>query len=382
MYIHFLRFSYPNLPLFSDWNTFFNDDEPPALQKENFSSQHQVTNEAAYIVSCTFQSIDSETNGGAICFSPSSPDAKLLVEVCTFDNCHTNDQAGGAVCMNSLGTNEDSHGSSVINKCCASHCWTTFKSNEENSYGQCFYIRLEDDDTYINNVLDSSIIQSSPSFSDGEGIIYLRYANITVRTVNFSNNVCTLSPSACCNPSWSSTNTITCFIEYCSICNNKATTAYGLFLDGVSDKHIVRNSNFIGNDISGKKGLIFAAGIDTISECTILDNIADPIFYACDDNTIHIINCTISENDITKTSCEGSVNIDDWKPLPSSFMNNILPTFITDLCKGEFDIQNKVTPDLCKCPKLTCAKFVPIHQDSLLLFICYSITLFFLPQSL
>ena len=113
-----------------------------------------------------------------------------------------------------------SAGCCVINKCCANKCYSTYSSGA--SYGQFLYTRLSNSNTYMNQVLDSSIINSTPSGSNKYGTLYLDYAKISLNTVNLSYNTCSILPAFFCKPTYSS-GTTTCYVTYCSIRGNNAT---------------------------------------------------------------------------------------------------------------------------------------------------------------
>ena len=88
------------------------------------------------------------------------------------------------------------------------------------------------------------------------------------------------------------------------------------------------SSNLIRNTIE-QYGLIYSDGNLTIKGCTILYNNVSLTFQSSYDTTITVINCTMTEDDVHKTT--GNVNIDSWKP-SSTFYNEISATFFNDLC--------------------------------------------------
>ena len=84
---------------------------------------------------CSNRAILYEVNGG------------LLVELCTFNNCHSSSDGG---CI------YQSKGQCIINKCCSFRCY----SSSSSGWGQFIYNSLADDKSSKNRVLDSSITLS------------------------------------------------------------------------------------------------------------------------------------------------------------------------------------------------------------------------------
>ena len=72
----------------------------PEGNPENTSEQYSKAGEAiVYLVNSFFDNIISGTNGGAICISSTTDSSQMLIEVCIFNDCHTNSEFGGAIFM-------------------------------------------------------------------------------------------------------------------------------------------------------------------------------------------------------------------------------------------------------------------------------------------
>ena len=263
--------------------------------------------------------------------------------LCIFNDCHTSSNYGGSIFMGS------GYGSCVINKCCSNACSST---NKYDSYGQFIYLRLTDDSKHINKVLDSSVIKSQPPEEANSGsVLSLNFAIITMTTVNLSLNKCSKYPSAYCCPY--STSSTTCFVSYCSIRNNTATSQYGIyFYRSSSTEYSLSNSNLIENDISGSYGLVYCYGHLTIDECTILENSASRIFYSASSSEITIINCTIEEGNVKGNKISGNGDVITTPSPYKASPDFIIPILCTEDDKGncyaEYDSIDSLTPNLPK----------------------------------
>ena len=235
----------------------------------------------------------------------------------------------------------NSHGSCVVHKCCSSKCHSSYAGN---SYGQSIFTSLSNNGDHINKVLDSSAIYSEPPNSEGTSTIYLRYSIITIKTSNISQNSCGKYPLMYCNPHLDNQKD-TCSIEFCSIRGNSATNKIGIFLDNTGSMHQIKSSNFIENTVKNL-GLIYSEAKVVVQGCTILENTANYMFYTySQSDTITVINCTITKEDVTKTN-NNKVNIDQWTPNSHSFINGIKPTFVNELCSVGYDIVGTLTPNI------------------------------------
>ena len=294
----------------------------PEGTPENTSEQYSKAGESlVYLVDSFFDNIISGTNGGAICISSTTDSSQMLIEVCIFNDCHTNSEYGGAIFMGYPVTSSNGAGSCVVHKCCSNNCSST---STRYSYGHFIYTMLSNDNDHINKFLDSSVINSKQINFESEGTIELLYGEITINTLNLSENQCVVCPAIWCYQGSSNTKLI-CSIKFCSIRNNVglvSTLAISTTFASCT------NSNFIENTAS-YYGLIQAHTEMIVEGCTILENKAASTFY-CNTGPITVINCTITEEDVIKTNA--NVNIENWTPNPNSFVNGIFPTFLTKLC--------------------------------------------------
>ena len=289
-----------------NWNEFFPNASPELdYTVTNQNTQYRVEVNAIYIISSTFVEVkNSRASGGAITFSVKSNDSKMLIEESAFFDCHTRSSSGGAVYMGSTGY-------FAINKCCSNFCFgLNFGSN-----GQ-FAFTVGDS----SKIFETSIINSKTETNmQGSNTIDQRNSNITIKTVNISQNTCYQAPLGFL----SSQNE--CLINLCSFENNTGSIS-GIYLSSVSPMSMML-SNLLRNSIA-KIGLISSSGELTINGCTILDNTIQYTFQVSGSNTI-VTNCTMSESDATNFS--GNVNIDDWTP-DSPFYNDISLQFYMNLC--------------------------------------------------
>ena len=307
----------------SDWKTFYQETESPEpyCLIEPQKNQYEVKTTSAYILSCTFQDINSSIGGGAIQFSTNNRNEQILVEKSVFDNCHTNDERGGAIYVGY------SSGSCVTHQCCASQCWSKFTGT---SRGQFIYTSLSDNNNHINQVKDCSIIRSSPpENSDSRGSLYLYQSIITVNIVNLSDNSCFQYPSAFLCPSFTS-QLNECYVSFSSIQNNTGTRCIGLLGKSSSCDNLMQCSNLIGNQVSDF-GLIWTESQVTIEGCAFLENEAATIFYRNSGSFI-IINCTIPYDYLTKTAPDSKSFSFSQCPPSILFKNNIDINYLTELC--------------------------------------------------
>ena len=286
------------------WNDFFKDT-PPDLNYtvNNQHTQFRVNVSKVYIISCSFVEVkNSLAAGGAISFSTNLNDPKMLIEESVFFDCHTS-SSGGAIYM--------SQGFFAINKSCSNFCYSSgFLSN-----GQFTFINGES-----SHLFETSIINPNPETNiEGSDTIYHTNANITIHTVNISQNKCYTSPLG----NLRSQNE--CLISFCSFENNTGTRN-GISFASSQSPISMTASNLIGNTIE-QRGLIYSSGDLTIKGCTILYNNVSLTFQSS--YIITVINCSMTEDDVKKTT--GNVNIDNWEP-SSAFYNEISIQFFDDLC--------------------------------------------------
>ena len=296
LFDHFLK---------SEWNDFFKDTTPDKnYTVNNQHTQINVDFNKVYIISCSFVKIkDSKSSGGAIWFSTISNYSQMLIEESVFFDCHTI-SSGGAIYMSN-------DGSFAINKCCSNFCYSLgIYSN-----GQFTYIAGES-----SKIFECSIINSNPETNlFASSTIYHSNRNITINTINLSQNKCYTTPLG------NLQSESECFISFCSFKNNTGTII-GIYFSSSQSPTTMTSTNLILNTIE-QNGLISSSGELTIKGCTILNNNANLIFQSY--IIITVINCTMSEDDVNKTT--GTVNIDNWKP-SSTFYNEISIQFFNDLC--------------------------------------------------
>ena len=293
--------------LINQWDEFFNNASPNltfTVKRKN--TQLKINVDKIYILSCTFVEAKSTTaNGGAIFFY-SSDDSLMLIEESVFYNCHSS-LSGGAIYMGIFGY-------FAINKCCSNFCFTSGTP----SFGQFACTEGES-----SKIFECSIINSKPETSESSNTINQRNSNITIETVNISQNTCNEAPLG------SLYLQNECLIHLCSFENNTGTR-FGISFSSSQSPITMTSSNLIGNTIK-QNGLIYSSnGELTINGCTIHNNNEDVIiFNSHNDGSINVKNCTMSNDDATKFL--GNVNLDNWKP-SSNFFNEISLEFIINLC--------------------------------------------------
>ena len=304
--------------------------------KHPFSTIKQFTEvgEGNVYVWCSYFNIESsDSTGGAISFTSTTTESQMFVEFCTFFDCHTKGNEGGAILMSSAG-------SCVVNKCCSNNCSSTYTAA---SYGQFIRSWITDDNNHINKVLDSSIINTQALLS-GQSPLSLYYGRITINTVNFSINACHYQPSTWSKPCFVRGET-TGSAKFCSIRNNTGINRGISFGGSSSDSITVSKYLNIIENVVKNFGLFYSESRMIIEECTILENEAPYTFYAISSSFVTVLNCTIKKEDIFQTNIN-NFNISNWMPQPNSFINAILPTFLTDLCPVEYDIIGSLSPIL------------------------------------
>ena len=338
----------PELP--EGWvNVTLNTPSPTPIPNEEIELKDRNTFSGSlkvYIKSCQFGLINSDSNGGCISYTSTTTSSEMLIELCIFNSCTSNAAYGGCIFMGSATIMGSGQGSFVLNKCCANECYSTRSGY---SYGQFVFTNLNYDVTHLNNIIDSSIINSKADKGTSFGTLYLQYAKITINTVNLSGNKCSQFCPIVSYPY--STSSTTSSVEYCSIRENEATYSYGLCLSNAA-KYSVTNCNLIQNTISSN-GLIWTNGKVTMRECTILENSANPMFYCYySSNSITLENCTIESDKLTKGG-NGQLITTNWSPKPKSFINAIKCTEDNEkMCVAEFDVVGSLSPDLPE-PKQT-----------------------------
>ena len=241
---------------------------------------------------------------------------------------------------------------------------------------------LSNDNDHINKFLDSSVINSKQINFESEGTIELLYGEITINTLNLSKNQCVACPAIWCYQGSSNTKH-TCSIKFCSFRNYVglvSTLAISTTFASCT------NSNFIENTAS-YYGLIQSFREMIVEGCTILDNNANPVFFASTGRKISIINCTCQE--VTKG---GSGDISETHLSQTQFINAVLPTFVNELCQVGLDRVGTLTPILpggeeegtCSCPRRnygTCIQCPFINPQNLYQTLEYTFLITFLPYA-
>ena len=309
------------------------NNEPSDVHTGNFTGSAgesayspESGTDKVYVKECFFSSFSNR----AISFDASSSDNKMLIEFSTFESCSTDQMYGGCIYQ--------SKGNFVMNKCCGFRCYSSQK------YGSGHFVCA---DIYgnKNSALDSSmsLCYNVISEESDQSALFLRNGNIVMKTVNFSKHKCKWASAFICFPK---TPTGTSIISFVSI-NDNIARDYAICWFGDEEEKLVNHellfSNIINNQCSSSNvGLILAYNPLQIKHCCILDNIA-PIWFEGNGATITIINCTIKEEDITKTL--GSVITNDWKP-SSSFINAIKCTEDSEYCQASYDAIGTLTPNI------------------------------------
>ena len=210
---------------------------------------------------------------------------------------------------------------------------------------------LTDDATKNNNVVDSSICSCKEESRTSYGTLWLVNANISILSVNFTDNECYCYPSAMCGNTYARSNQPTARIKFASIISNYANYFSTLTFETTSAIDVMENSNFIRNTQgSAYWALIFTDGPALIQHCTILENDEDTSHKWFLGRTgsgvagsITIVDCTI---DSTYTShVSGSVNIYFIQPFEgTSFINALKHTVKEGLCEASYDAVGDLTP--------------------------------------
>ena len=146
-------------------------------------------------------------------------------------------------------------------------------------------------------------------------------------------------------------------ISFASINENYAT-ADTICYFGNGKNHELLFSNINNNFVNGQaRGLINTQNSLVIKQCCILNNTA-MIWFGVDTYDsriveITIINCTIEEEDLVRTTGSISMNTngDKWQANPS-FINAIKCTIDGEYCQASYDSVGNLTPDI-KIPPQT-----------------------------
>ena len=210
------------------WETYFpetNSNENYTGQTSNSPYQIQSRSSHLYISQCSFSNVKQTT----IRYS-SSLDSLLLVELCSFNECSTSSEYGGAIFFSD-------QGQCVLSSVCGVRC-----STNDGKYGQFCYIYVSDDPQHKNYIIDSSVTLTKQTNS----FETIRHENgdFSCKGVNVSNNeVNQVSGIMIYNPS-------TSFISFSSFRNNRAkgSTYSYICIDFVSNSHQMNQTNIIENN--------------------------------------------------------------------------------------------------------------------------------------
>ena len=127
-----------------------------------------------YIIYSYFNVSNTKSDGGAISFSSPTSESQMLIESCTFENCHTLSLCGGAI---NMGSSTSAYGKCVIEKCCSIGCSSL---NNVQSLGQFIYIA-----TTLTKVRDSTIVLSIQQSAGSESTLCFYFSQTQVNALNF-----------------------------------------------------------------------------------------------------------------------------------------------------------------------------------------------------
>ena len=257
-----------------------------SLHNQKFGTlQENFENENIYIFGCRF--IDCEATGGkasAINVSSATETTKMLIEKCFFKNCNSF-SSELEYCHGPIYYGEE--GSAVILQTCGLKCssgfiYTAFKNNAK---------------LYTSNFIESSVCFSESEYH----VIDVSEASVLFTRTNCSYNKNKGATYSCVSSSC--VNTLSCS----HFVNN--TGSYIVDIERQDDSQLIL-CNIMKNGQIKDNGIIVYSSKDLeVKHSCIIENNADYIFYTESSSTITVSDCTLAQDDVSKTS--GSVTITD-----------------------------------------------------------------------
>ena len=240
-----------------------------------------------------------------------------------------------------------SAGECVVSECCAVGCRSTYPSTSSSwSYGMFLYTRLTDDAAKKNNVVDSSICSCRETSHFSYANLYLSSANISVNTVNFTDNVCYYDPAVYTAPTVA-TSHVTASVQYCTVRDNNARGALIIDYNVINANYMLTHTNFISNyQVQTIYGLINTDGPVLVTHCTVLDNdlnASHQWFNVDRGGYYELFDLTIDSDYASHTLGVVYVNfIQQFEG--KSFINALKHTEKEGLCEASYDVFGDLKP--------------------------------------
>jgi hypothetical protein len=306
------------------WNDYFPETSKNTFYSQTLTSRRDPSNTGVYVLNCLFRSIFSSSNGGALYCSSSV--TYLLVESTSFFSCKTSSGVGGAIYFSN-----SNNGQCVLYELCGYDCCLT-----HSNYPQFIYIYMKTDISKKNHLNYSSVSRCVNENSYQTLCLY--YGNIRCPSVNISNNRC-YGDSILCYPS-SISNSVTCSYSYSTFEDNTVVTDSPIIFWTTGAECEIKSCNILRNTQGNvnTRGTITTRGNTKISDCCILDNNANNIFFQASSSsyTITLLNCTVD-----RTTNNGYLTI----------QNTVTKSFIlalnhmsTQNCHSEYDAAGTLIP--------------------------------------
>ena len=177
-------------------------------------------------------------------------------------------------------------------------------------------------------------------------IMQQKYGSIFYSSVNVSHNTCMKYSALYCSPSIYEERPLS--IEFSAIVNNTAHEVCCIYLEGRDQAaYSINFTNLLSNfqeevEIPHVKGILavnlgmfYSEQQTTLYHCNILNNTADTLFHASNNDTFIFVECHISNEQLESIPVSDWINIDNLGSNVTPVMNP-LSFLITGNCESSY----------------------------------------------
>ena len=336
--------------LYSAWDDFWpteegNQDDQPNGYQTGKNPDIDVNQLHLYVKHAHFEKLSS----GAISYTKNDPNKKMLIELSSFLDITKKGYGAGIHIING--------GHNIVNKVCALGCFSTAGSSD----GEFLYASLSTNDvTKKNIVIDSSICFCKEEKYTSEGILYLVNSNISIHTVNLTNNKSYWMAPLYIKPTLIEGET-TSFLKYSSVRNNSARFEVCINQEMDNAGMRISRTNIIENRQNTTSfGIVNVDGPTYIVDCTVLENDEKCEWLHVDEvGYIEIVDCTIDAD--YESHMGTSVTYDSITPMDGILFINAIKHTENEYCAAAYDFVGSLTPNL-GFPNNLCSK-KPDHMN-------------------
>ena len=257
----------------------------------------------------------SQSRGSILYISSNLLNTSLMIEECTFFQCHASYEAG-AIFFQTLGE-------SNLKKICALECVAL-------QYSHFATIVTKNAISFSNNFYLSSIMKCSPYLGYGRRCMYFAYSNQTQKHLNISNNYAYDTSGIMYEVPKSLS------ISYINILNNDCNLHLTLRFHSINNQGTFFYSNIINNTSPSYGVLYFLSSSFSFSSCFFSCHVSTQKIFALESSTVVVTN-SIIDHHASYITTSGTVLIDT-----SNYKTTQFNQFSLDL--------NHLNDNYCKNP--------------------------------